>query len=157
MDSLVLRGSIALGIVFVGLLVYWLLSRCLLARLRGRRLGLEGLKSGVPAILYFTSPTCVPCRTVQRPELALLSSLLGEQYKLIKVDCTERPDLAEYWGILSVPTTFIIDAQGQPRHINHGVTRADTLRQQLEKVEGKELLTLKYKQENEYRRPEFSR
>ena len=139
MDELILRSSIAVGIIAAALLGYWLVSRYLVSRVQGKRLGLENLKPGIPAILYFTSPTCVPCRTVQRPELARLADWLGEHYQLVQVDCTEQPELAEYWGVLSVPTTFIIDSHGQPRHINHGVTRADVLLEQLEKVEGKEL------------------
>ena len=31
-----------------------------------------------------------------------------------------------------MPTTFIIDAQGQPHHINHGLTSKEKLRRQLE-------------------------
>ncbi len=43
-----------------------------------------------------------------------------------------QPELADYWGVLSVPTTFVIDGQGQPRHINHGMTSQDKLRRQIE-------------------------
>jgi thioredoxin-like negative regulator of GroEL len=125
------RTFIALLLITLGIALYWLTNRVILARVRGRRLGLESLRPGVPAILYFTSPTCVPCKTVQRPELRKLKKQLGENIQIIQADCTERPDLAEYWGVLSVPTTFIIDAKGRPRGVNHGVTRADKLHKQI--------------------------
>lgn len=126
------RSLITLFLIALGVGLYYFANRVILARVRGRRLGLESLRPGIPAILYFTSPMCVPCKTVQRPELARLQTRMGENgVQIIQVDCTERPDLAEYWGVLSVPTTFIIDAKGQPRGVNHGVVRADKLYQQI--------------------------
>jgi len=125
------RSLITLLLIALGTGLYWLVNRVILARVRGQRLGLETLRPAIPAILYFTSPTCVPCKTVQRPELARLQGQLGNSLQIIQVDCTERPDLAEYWGVLSVPTTFIIDAKGRPRGVNHGVTRAAKLYKQL--------------------------
>jgi len=125
------RSLITLLLITSGLALYWLTNRVLLARVRGRKLGLESLQPGIPAILYFTSPTCVPCKTVQRPELSRLKEMMGDGLQIIQVDCTERPDLATDWGVLSVPTTFIIDAKGRPRGVNHGVTRADKLYKQI--------------------------
>ena len=42
-----------------------------------------------------------------------------------------RPTVADHWGVLSVPTTFIIDPQGQPRRVNHGLTSRSKLAVQL--------------------------
>jgi hypothetical protein len=36
---------------------------------------LAARRPGVPAILYFTSPTCVPCRTQQRPGVTRVEKL----------------------------------------------------------------------------------
>lgn len=136
MDPLLLRALSALLIVLVGLGAYRLLTWWQVARTPRKTLGLEQLRPGVPAILYFTSPTCQPCKTMQRPALDSLSERLGERLQIIRVDASERPELADYWGVLSVPTTFIIDSNGQPRGVNHGVARADKLLRQLEAAEG---------------------
>ncbi len=125
------RSLYAFLIIALGYGLYRIVNAWVLSRVRGRQLGLESIKPGIPAVLYFTTPSCVPCRTVQRPALKQVKDQLGERMQIIEVDCTERPDLADYWGVLSVPTTFIIDADGQPRTVNHGVTRADKLRAQL--------------------------
>jgi thioredoxin-like negative regulator of GroEL len=101
---------------------------------------LEQQRPGVAAILYFTTPTCQPCKTVQRPALRKLGELLGDRLQIVQVDATDRPDLADYWGVLSVPTTFIIDSKGQPRRMNHGVASAQKLLRQLESIEGRILL-----------------
>jgi thiol-disulfide isomerase/thioredoxin len=93
---------------------------------------LAEMQPGVPAILYFTTPTCAPCRTQQRPALHdLLSELGSSAVQVIEVNALEQPDAADRWGVLSVPTTFILDAQGQPRQINHGVANAQKLKLQL--------------------------
>jgi hypothetical protein len=39
------------------------------------------------------------------------------------------------WGVLSVPTTFILDTKGRPRLMNHGVVREDKLLYQVRKVQ----------------------
>jgi thioredoxin 1 len=131
----------AIGITAALYLAYKLLNRALLARARARRLGLEAIRPGIPAILYFTTPTCAPCKTVQRPALARLQERFGEGLQVIEVDASARPHLADYWGVLSVPTTFIIDSSGRPRCVNHGVARADKLQKQIEAVEGGKLST----------------
>ncbi len=51
---------------------------------------------------------------------------------MIEVDASARPEIAQEWGVLSVPTTFVIAANGQPRYVNHGVASAEKLIQQLE-------------------------
>jgi thioredoxin 1 len=127
------------AILIVGILVgaYWALNWVIIARARGKRLGLETIRPGIPAILYFTTPTCVPCKTVQRPALAKLQERLGDSIQVIEIDAAAQPELANYWGVLSVPTTFIIDRRGKPRRVNHGVSGADKLKKQIEEVEGR--------------------
>ncbi len=129
-----LRALWAVGIVFAGLGLYWLTNRLLLARVQDKSKALESLRPGVPAILYFTAPGCAPCKTVQRPALKQLCQQFGDGLQIIEINCADQPNLADYWGVLSVPTTFVIDSEGRPRRVNHGVARADKLLKQLEEV-----------------------
>ncbi len=92
---------------------------------------LAARRPGIPAILYFTSPTCVPCKTTQRPALQALLTELGDTVQVIEVNALEQTDVADRWGVLSVPTTFVLDRQGTPRQVNYGVTSPDTFKQQL--------------------------
>jgi len=126
--------AILIAAILVG--VYWAANWVLIARARGKRLGLETIRPGVPAVLYFTTPTCIPCKTIQRPALIKLQERLSDSIQVIEVDAAAQPELANYWGVLSVPTTFIIDSRGRPRRVNHGVSRADKLQKQIEEVEG---------------------
>ncbi|HEX9019043.1 MAG TPA: thioredoxin family protein [Anaerolineaceae bacterium] len=136
--DLLARAGGALGIITGGLALYWLLNRLLIYRAQkngGENSdGLPFALDGKAVILYFTTPECAPCRTIQRPALARVQQRLGDRLQVVEVDAQERPDLASRWGVLSVPTTFIIDGQGQVRQVNHGATRADKLEKQLEPI-----------------------
>ncbi len=135
------RLGMAIAIIIGGVLFYWAATKVRLSLLRRRaksseNLGGLRLRQGVPAILYFTTPDCAPCRTVQGPAIEELSEQMGERLQVIKIDASEQMALADSWGVLTVPTTFIIDAQGRPRHVNNGVTPAVRLRQQLREFAG---------------------
>jgi thiol-disulfide isomerase/thioredoxin len=124
----------AIILLLSGAAIFWLYTRLTLCRLAVQRPpGLENLRPDTPAILYFTTPECAPCKTIQRPALQRLQQQLGGRLQVIEINAAEKPDLAGAWGVLSVPTTFILDSQGRPRHINHGVANADKLLHQLEK------------------------
>ncbi len=130
------RALWALLITAAGLLLYRAANRLILRRAQSNQESglapLPGRKPGVPAVLYFTTPNCAPCKTVQRPALQRLQAHLGDRLQIIEVDASAQPELASRWGVLSVPTTFVIDARGQLRHVNHGAVRAEKLIQQLE-------------------------
>jgi thiol-disulfide isomerase/thioredoxin len=93
---------------------------------------LRGLKLGVPIILYFTTPTCIPCKTQQTPALDRLRDELGNGVQIVRVDATEDPDAAQRWGVISAPTTFVLDGVRATVAVNHGVAEADKLRRQLQ-------------------------
>jgi len=134
--QLIVRLAIAIAISLLGIAAYWGWNRLQLRRLgranTGQLRGLETLPAGVPGVLYFTTPDCQVCISTQKPALQRLEAEMGAGVHIIEVDATAQPELADYWGVLSVPTTFIIDGHGQPRAINHGMTSKDKLRRQLE-------------------------
>jgi thiol-disulfide isomerase/thioredoxin len=130
-DALVIRFLLALALMAGGVALYWSINRLLIRRVQQRHLEIPNYQPGVRSIVYFTTPECMPCKTVQRPALQRLKQHLGDQLNIIEVNAKERPDLAGQWGVLSVPTTFVIDASGELRHINHGVTRVEKLLEQV--------------------------
>jgi thiol-disulfide isomerase/thioredoxin len=130
------------AILLIGLVALAAAGYCLLRGWQVRRAAkfapgdplLAEKRPGIPAILYFTTPMCAPCRTQQRPALNRLVDELGDQVQVIEVNALEQPDAADRWGVLSIPTTFILDGQGRPRQVNHGVTGVGTLKHQLQNL-----------------------
>jgi len=143
-DEILYRIALTLGIGFLGLLIYWLMNRLILYRASRASTpsdhesdtwgipGVENIGAGKPLLLYFTTPDCAPCKTMQRPAIERVWQLMGECLQVVEVDASTQPEIASRWGVLSVPTTFIIDTDGKPRHVNHGVANADKLIKQLE-------------------------
>lgn len=84
--------------------------------------------SGAEAlVLAFTTPDCIPCKTVQRPALEALERQFPGRVVSREVDALDVPDLARRFGILTVPSTVVIGANGEVRAINHGTATADRL------------------------------
>ncbi len=138
--ELLARLLLALALAAVGGGLYWAWTARQMRRLRRgaaaqRAPGLETLRPGTPAIVYFTAPSCAVCRTTQRPTLARLQADLGEAVQVVELDAAAQPAVADYWGVLSLPTTFVLDASGQPRCVNHGLAGAARLRRQLAEVQ----------------------
>jgi thioredoxin 1 len=129
------RLLVALIISGAGVVLFLLGNRLILARATGKVKKFKTYQAGQPAIVYFTTPTCAPCKTVQRPAIDKLKRQMGDRLQVIEVDASQQPDLAQDWGVLSVPTTFVIDTDGTPRHVNHGIATAEKLNSQLEDFE----------------------
>lgn len=130
--DILLRSGLAIAIIALGLFAYWLFNQRLLVRAKSNIFTLFNQLPNKPVIVYFTTPDCAPCKTVQRPALNRVSQLLGERLEVVEIDAMQRPDLAKIWGVMSVPTTFLLDARGEARFVNNGVTRAEKLMEQLD-------------------------
>ncbi len=130
--SVVLRFGLAISIIALGAFVYWLINQRLLVRASSNVFTLFNKLPDKPVLVYFTTPDCVPCKTVQRPAIDRISKQLGERLQVVEIDATERPDLAKVWGVMSVPTTFVLDAGGEARYVNNGVARAEKLMEQIQ-------------------------
>ncbi len=126
------RLGLTLAVLMAGFLLSRLAVRVGLERRARRGLMLPMYRLGRPAILYFTAPGCAPCESVQRPALDALGRAFGERLQIFEVDATVEPRLADAWGVLSVPTTFMIDSEGRPRRVNHAPTQMLPLLRQLE-------------------------
>jgi thioredoxin 1 len=131
-SEILLRFGSALGIIVLGVSVYWLLNQRLLSRAGNQVHSLLNPLPNKPTIVYFTTPDCAPCKTIQRPALDKLSNMLGDGLQVVEIDATERPDLAKTWGVMSVPTTFLLNSRGEARYVNNGVARVEKLMEQIQ-------------------------
>jgi thiol-disulfide isomerase/thioredoxin len=131
-SDILLRSLLAIAIIVIGVVGYWLINQRLLVRAKSNIFTLFNQLPNKPVIVYFTTPDCAPCKTVQRPALSRVMQLLGDGLEVVEIDAIQRPDLAKQWGVMSVPTTFLLDARGEARYVNNGVTRAEKLMEQIE-------------------------
>lgn len=138
-SDILLRSALAVVIIIAGVLAYWWINQRLLVRARNNLSGLFPALPNKPVIVYFTTPDCAPCKTVQRPAIQKVANVLGESVEIVEIDATERPDLAKSWGVMSVPTTFLLDASGEARYVNNGVARVEKLMEQLQSLSDYEI------------------
>ncbi|HEY6103743.1 MAG TPA: thioredoxin family protein [bacterium] len=131
---MVAERLLVLTLVAAALAVVWLGLRWRSARYRRPDAGDVLAQLAVrrpPLVLAFTTPECVPCRTMQRPALEELQRRYPGRFELREVDATVAPELAERFGLMTVPSTVVIDVRGRVRAINHGLARWPKLAGQL--------------------------
>ena len=80
----------------------------------------------IPRIVYFTTTSCVVCKVQQQPAIEELLEKLPE-LEIDKYDAVEERELADQYGVLSVPTTAVYDRQGELVSINRGFAPAAVL------------------------------
>jgi thiol-disulfide isomerase/thioredoxin len=85
----------------------------------------------VPAVLYFTTATCGQCRLRQTPILRQLEAEWGDAVHVCTIDAVAYEALARHFGIVTVPSTVVLDVHRRVVAINHGLAEASKLRDQV--------------------------
>lgn len=123
------RILLAAAIVLLGVLAYqgilWWQRRRAARRVRDRA------ATGRSGLLVFTSPTCAPCKLQQLPIIDRLLIDWRDKIEVELIDVTQQPAAAAQYGVWSLPTTIVLDAQRQVVAINQGVAPEYKLREQL--------------------------
>jgi len=89
------------------------------------------LFDGRPQLLYFWSDECYQCRWLQAPVIQRLSNELGDQVLFRFIHALAEPGIASHYGVLTLPTTVVINGRGQVEAVNHGYADEAKLRAQL--------------------------
>ena len=72
----------------------------------------EVLASETPVIVDFWAEWCGPCRAVS-PVLEQIADERADELRLVKVNIDEEPELAQRYGIMSIPTIVLFKG-GEP-------------------------------------------
>jgi thiol-disulfide isomerase/thioredoxin len=128
------RILIVAVLAVVAFAAYWLYTRRQLQQVSRAEVNdpiRQMLRPGIASVVYFTTPGCIPCQTQQQPALQRLQTELGENIQVVQIDASEQPDLATRWGVMTAPTTFVIDETGEAQAVNHGAVNEHVLKRQL--------------------------
>ena len=89
-----------------------------------------GLSGTGPTIVHFSAVWCGPCAGVRRVVNQVCADLRDVAH--VEIDMDANPAAARKLSVMSLPTTFIFDAQGRQRYRTAGVPKAADLRSALE-------------------------
>jgi thiol-disulfide isomerase/thioredoxin len=126
------RLAIALFVLIIAAIGVWVVRR---RRIRHAQVALQrlGIIPGIPTIVYFWSPGCHQCRNTQKPILERILKEYGEsRLQLISYNVDEAFDMTKAWGVMTIPTTFIVDQSGEVVFANNGLATDGRLHRQLE-------------------------
>lgn len=74
--------------------------------LEGKDFEKEVVQSQIPAVVDFYADWCGPCRMVS-PIIESLSKQYQGKVKFVKINTDDNPELAERFGIMSIPTIMV--------------------------------------------------
>jgi thiol-disulfide isomerase/thioredoxin len=87
------------------------------------------IEKGKPVLLYFWTSDCAQCkpqeRQIERAQAVLHQS--GRTLKVQKLNAFEEQALAKLMHVMTVPTTVLLNSQGNVTTWNPGLTEADTI------------------------------
>lgn len=89
-----------------------------------------GLSDTGPTIVHFTAQWCGPCQAVRRVVDELRAQLPTVAH--VEIDMDAEPEAARRLSVLSLPTTFVFDAEGRQHYRASGVPTAAELRAAVE-------------------------
>ena len=89
-----------------------------------------GLSRTGPTVVQFTAVWCGPCAAVRRVVSQVCADL--DQVAHVEIDMDANPAAARRLSVLSLPTTFIFDAEGRQRYRTVGVPRPADLKAALQ-------------------------
>ena len=127
-----IERAIISGIIVLVFLILWFAFRQIHMRRASHVLAAVPSEPSHPSVLYFRSDNCAPC-IIQERHLHSLEESSGVRIRRINTDYD--PDIADRYGVFTLPTTLIVDDEGVVRYANYGVTNLTRLTQQLERLQ----------------------
>jgi len=92
---------------------------------------LPSWRPGKYSILFFKSDFCTQCLNLQKP---VLNNIQTKNISIYTIDAPSAETLTKKFRIRSVPTTIVVNNQGQAKYINRGFVNEKILLEQLQQV-----------------------
>jgi hypothetical protein len=77
-------------------------------------------------VVAFSTGSCGECHVQDR-----ILEQLGSVARVLHVDAAERPAVARRFGVMTVPSTLVLDPAGRVRAVNYGLADLGRLRTQI--------------------------
>jgi hypothetical protein len=88
---------------------------------------------GRRTLIAFSSPSCGVCHRAQAPAIKVVEQQLGEDsVRVVRIDAAHQPDVARAFGVLTVPSTVVLEAAGRVIAVNHGFAPSRRLIEQIQ-------------------------
>ncbi|BBZ43313.1 thioredoxin family protein [Mycobacterium parmense] len=91
-----------------------------------------GLSQIGPTVVHFSAVWCGPCASVRRVVDQVCAELPDVSH--VEIDIDANPAAAKHLSVLSLPTTFVFDAEGKRRYRSVGVPTVAELRKALQSL-----------------------
>jgi thioredoxin-like negative regulator of GroEL len=90
---------------------------------------------GRSTVVTFSTASCAACHQAQVPAVKAVEQQLGAgQLRIIDVDAARRPDVAQAFGVLTVPSTAVLAPAGELIALNQGFAPTHKLVNQLQRA-----------------------
>ena len=88
---------------------------------------------GRRTLVAFSTPSCAACHTAQPPAIRAVQEHLGaNQFRVIRIDASTQPEVARAFGVLTVPSTVVLEPAGRVVAVNQGFAPSRRLIEQLQ-------------------------
>jgi len=88
---------------------------------------------GRRALVAFSTPSCAACHTAQAPAIEVAEQHVGvSSVRVIRVDASTQPEVARAFGVLTVPSTVVLEPAGRVVAVNQGFAPSRRLIEQLQ-------------------------
>lgn len=98
------------------------------------RMNIPELSQGKTTVLFFTGEYCSVCRHRQKPALEVVKSSHNGDLRVVELDAARESALARRFGVLSLPATVVLAADGTVGAVNYGFAPSDQLNAQVASV-----------------------